>query len=75
MLQADAIHGFVRMAYHQRMTSPLVTSEIESLVGSWRRDLRARGLDPKTIKTYGESAEQLVAHLAKAGVAEVQAVT
>ena len=35
---------------------------------SWRRDLRARNLARKTIKTYGESADQLVAHLAAEGV-------
>jgi hypothetical protein len=52
-----------------------VTTEIEALVGSWRRDLRARNLARKTIKTYGESADQLVAHLAEAGVTEAQAVT
>jgi site-specific recombinase XerD len=52
-----------------------VTTEIEALINSWRRDLRARNLAPKTIKTYGESADQLVAHLAEAGVTEVQAVT
>lgn len=34
---------------------------LSSLVDSWRRDLRARNLAPKTIKTYGESADQLVA--------------
>jgi site-specific recombinase XerD len=57
------------------MTSPLVTTEIEALVGSWLRDLRARNLARKTIKTYGESADQLVAHLAEVGVTEAQAVT
>jgi site-specific recombinase XerD len=45
-----------------------VTAEIEALVNSWRRDLRARNLARKTIKTYGESADQLVAHLAAEGV-------
>jgi site-specific recombinase XerD len=50
------------------MTSPLVTTEIEALVNSWRRDLRARNLARKTIKTYGESADQLIAHLAGNGV-------
>jgi hypothetical protein len=39
-------------------------SGIEALVASWRRDLRARNLAPKTVKTYGESADQLAAHLA-----------
>jgi site-specific recombinase XerD len=52
-----------------------VTTEIEALVQSWRRDLRARNLARKTIKTYGESADQLVAHLAAAGVTTVEAVT
>jgi hypothetical protein len=54
-------HRFVRTVHIQRITSPFVTTEIESLVNSWRRDLRARNLAPKTIKTYGESADQLVA--------------
>lgn len=45
-----------------------MTAEIEALVNSWRRDLRARNLARKTIKTYGESADQLVAHLAAEGV-------
>ncbi|MGH9151556.1 MAG: tyrosine-type recombinase/integrase [Acidimicrobiales bacterium] len=36
-----------------------MTGEFSSLVDSWRRDLRARNLAPKTIKTYGESADQL----------------
>jgi len=52
----------------ERITSPVVTTEIEALVISWRRDLRARNLAPKTITTYGESADQLVAHLAAEGV-------
>ena len=42
---------------------------------SWRRDLRARNLARKTIKTYCESADQLVAHLAAAGVTTLEAVT
>jgi phage-related protein len=53
------------------MISPPVTTDIESLVYCWRRDLRAA---LTTIKTYGESADQLVAHVARAGVTEVQAV-
>jgi len=57
------------------MTSPIVTTEIEALLKSWRRDLRARNLAPKTVKTYGESTDQLVAHLAAAGVTTVEAVT
>ena len=56
------------MAHPERMTSPLVTTEIEALVNSWRRDLRARNLAPETIKTYGESADRLVAHLGAEGV-------
>ena len=52
-----------------------MTTEIEALVQSWRRDLRARNLARKTIKTYGESADQLVAHLAAVGVTTVEAVT
>jgi integrase/recombinase XerC len=68
-------HQFVRTVHHERITSPLVTTEIEALVNSWRRDLRARNLARKTIKTYGESADQLVAHLASAGVTDAQAVT
>ena len=40
-----------------------MASEFSSLVDSWRRDLRARNLAPKTIKTYGESADQFVAWL------------
>jgi len=68
-------HQFVRTAHTQRMTSAAVTTEIEALVQSWRRDLRARNLARKTIKTYGESADQLVAHLAAAGVTTVEAVT
>ena len=55
------------MAHPERMTSPLVTTEIEALV-TWCRDLRARNLAPKTIKTYSESADQLVAHLDVEGV-------
>ena len=61
-------HKFVRMAHPERMTSPLVTTEIEALVNSWRRDLRARNLAPETIKTYGESADRLFAHLGAEGV-------
>jgi site-specific recombinase XerD len=61
-------HKFVRTVHPERITSPLVTTEIVTLVNSWRRDLRARNLAPKTIKTYGESADQLVAHLAAEGV-------
>jgi site-specific recombinase XerD len=52
-----------------------VTTAIEALVKSWRRELRARNLAPKTIKTDGESADQLVAHLAAVGVTTVEAVT
>ena len=63
------------MAHPERITSPLVTTEIEALVNSWRRDLRARNLAPKTIKTYGESADQLVAHLAATGVTVVADVS
>jgi hypothetical protein len=51
------------------MTSPRVTTEIESLADCWRRDLRAA---LKTTKTYGESADQLVAHVARAGVTEAR---
>jgi site-specific recombinase XerD len=50
-------------------------SEIEALVASWRRDLRARNLAPKTVKTYGESADQLAAHLADAGVTSKDDIT
>lgn len=39
--------------------------EFTSLVDSWRRDLRARNLAPKTVKTYGESADQLASWLDK----------
>jgi site-specific recombinase XerD len=63
------------MAHPERTTSPLVTTEIEALVNSWRRDLRARNVAPKTIKTYGESADQLVAHLAAEGVTTVADVS
>jgi integrase/recombinase XerC len=52
-----------------------VSSEIASLVESWRRDLRARNLAPKTIKTYGESADQLAVWLEARGVTEPAAVT
>ena len=45
-----------------------MTAVIEALVNSWRRDLRARYLARKTIKTYAESADQIVAHLAAEGV-------
>jgi integrase len=55
------------MAHPEQMTSPLVTTEIEALV-TWCRDLRARNLAPETIKTYGESADQVVAHLDVEGV-------
>jgi len=72
---AQGKRQFVRTAHTQRITSPPVTTEIEALVKSWRRDLRARNLAPKTVKTYGESADQLVAHLAAAGVTTIEAVT
>jgi hypothetical protein len=72
---SEGKHEFVRTAHTHWITSPLVTTEIEALVKSWRRDLRARNLAPKTVKTYGESADQLVAHLAGAGVTTVDAVT
>jgi hypothetical protein len=52
-----------------------VTTAIEAQVKSWRCELRARNLAPKTIKTDGESADQLVALLAAAGVTTVEAVT
>lgn len=52
-----------------------MTSEIASLVESWRRDLRARNLAPKTIKTYGESADQLAVWLEERGVTEPDAIT
>lgn len=38
------------------------------LVTSWVRSLRARNLAPKTVLTYRQSAEQLLAHAAKVGV-------
>jgi site-specific recombinase XerD len=53
-----------------------VTSEIGGLVDSWRRDLRARNLAPKTIKTYGESADQLAVWLEDThGVTEAADIT
>jgi hypothetical protein len=63
-------HKFVRMAHPARMTSPLVTTEIEALVNSWRRDLRARNLAPKTIKTYGESAVTVAADVSREDVSD-----
>jgi site-specific recombinase XerD len=51
-----------------------VSGEFSSLVDSWRRDLRARNLAPKTIKTYGESADQFAAWLDEQGVAGPAAV-
>jgi len=48
-----------------------VTTEIESLVDCRCRDLREA---LKTIKSYRESADQLVAHVTRAGVTELQDV-
>jgi site-specific recombinase XerD len=45
-----------------------MTGDLSDLVDSWRRDLRARNLAPKTIKTYGDSGDQLAAWLEDAGV-------
>ena len=45
-----------------------VDAFLSDLVDSWRRDLRARNLAPKTIKTYGEAGDQLAAWLAERGV-------
>lgn len=52
-----------------------VSGEFSSLVDSWRRDLRARNLAPKTVKTYGESADQLAVWLDSQGVDGPAAVT
>jgi site-specific recombinase XerD len=52
-----------------------VSGEFSSLVDSWRRDLRARNLAPKTIKTYGESADQFTVWLSEQGVTGPAAVS
>lgn len=38
------------------------------LIASWVRSLRARNLAPKTVLTYRQSAEQLLAHATKRGL-------
>jgi integrase/recombinase XerC len=42
-----------------------VGTQIETLIQSWRRDLRARNLAKRTIETYVDSADQLAAWLAE----------
>lgn len=49
----------------QRITSPTMASEIEALVASWKRDLKARNLADRTVDTYSESASQLTDWLAE----------
>lgn len=45
-----------------------VDAFLSDLVDSWRRDLRARNLAPKTIKTYGEAGGQFAGWLEERGV-------
>jgi len=42
----------------------MTPSAVESLVGPWRRSLRARNLSEKTISPYTDSASQFARHLA-----------
>jgi site-specific recombinase XerD len=51
-----------------------MTSELDALLASWRRSLRARNLAPKTIKTYLEAAGQLVDYVTAAGIDDVAGV-
>jgi site-specific recombinase XerD len=49
--------------------------EIEALIASWRRSLRARNLAPRTVETYTDSANQLADWLAERGVTAFASVT
>ncbi len=40
----------------------MLPPEIESLFGSWRLSLRARGISASTIATYEKAVTQLTAH-------------
>lgn len=44
--------------------------QLDGLVASWLRSLKARNLAAKTLRTYGQSADQLVAHLEAEGVTD-----
>jgi integrase/recombinase XerC len=51
-----------------------MATEIEALLASWRRDLRARNLATRTVETYTESARQLIEWLAETGITDPGAV-
>jgi hypothetical protein len=48
-------------------TTPIV-GDLRPLVASWLRHLRAANLTPKTIHTYGQSAESLARFLETKGM-------
>jgi site-specific recombinase XerD len=52
----------------EHSTAPPETSELEELVASWRRHLRAQHASPATISTYGTAVRQLAAFLADRGM-------
>lgn len=49
-------------------TGFIVVGGVESLIDSWRRHLRAKNLSPRTIQSYMEAADQLVAFLTSRGM-------
>lgn len=50
-------------------------TEIEPVIASWRRSLRARNLAKRTVETYTDSATQLADWLAERDVTQIGAVT
>lgn len=49
-------------------TAPLPLDELEELLASWRRHLRAQRMSPNTISTYTTSVGQLARYLADIGM-------
>lgn len=49
-------------------TGLIVVGGVGSLIDSWRRHLRAKNLSPRTIQSYMEAADQLVAFLTSRGM-------
>ncbi len=49
-------------------TVPSSTPELDELIGSWRRHLRAQRASPATISTYAIAARQLASFLAETGM-------
>jgi hypothetical protein len=49
-------------------TSAVAADELEELVASWRRHLRAQRMSPATISTYTVAVRQLAAYLRTQGM-------